>query len=64
MVEQDFTCLMSVKVLLYFLVLVVTLLTSCRGVHFLRAAPLWPVDGHVGMNVERQRASMATPGRT
>lgn len=45
-------------------VLVLTLLTSCRGVRSLHAVPLWPADGRVGRNVGRQRASMATPDRT
>lgn len=45
-------------------VLVLTLLTSCRGVRSLRAVPLWPADGRAGRNVGRQRASMATPDRT
>ncbi len=46
------------------LVLVLTSLTSCRGVRSLRAVPLWPADGRVGRNVGRQRASMATQDRT
>lgn len=47
-----------------FVVLVLTLLTLCRGVHSLRPVLLWQADRRVGRNVERQRASMATPGKT
>lgn len=44
--------------------LVLTLLTSCRGVRSLLAVLLWQADGHAERNVGKQRASMATPDRT
>lgn len=49
---------------LWFFALVVTSLTSSRGVRSRRAVPLWPADGRAGRSAGRRRASTAAPDRT